>query len=87
MDRPVGRCAEVSGDNPYTAVRRDEYATLGDAYRLCRQDPEAFAAGAQYALDKLNSHSGPIQDTGVLGDYLRSWSAEILTRALNGEPQ
>lgn len=75
----------------YDEVRRDEYATLGDSYRMCRQDPEAFAAGVQYALDRLNSPSGPAADLRIISsltaDYLLSWSAEILTRALRGEPQ
>lgn len=77
--------------DPYESVRRDEYATLGDAYRLCRRDPGAFAAGVQYALDKLNSSSGPAADLRITSphtaDYLLRWSAEILQRALDGEPQ
>lgn len=81
----------MSGD-PYTEVRRPEYSTLGDAYRMCEKHPEAFAAGAQYALDKLTGNSGPLSDLrgGVfdrLQDSLRISAAEILTRALNGEPQ
>lgn len=78
--------------DPYTAVRRDEYATLGDAYRMCEQDPEAFAAGVQYALDKITGNSGPLADLGgpffdAAQRSLRLTAAEILTRALTGEPQ
>ena len=82
----------MSAADPYTAVRRDEYSTLGDAYRMCRQDPEAFAAGAQYALDKITGASGPLSDLrGTVFDAaqraIRSAAAEILQRALDGEPQ
>ena len=31
----------------YAAVRRPEYSTLGDAYRMCKQDPEVFAGLAR----------------------------------------
>lgn len=79
----------MSGDR-YGAVRRDEYSTLGDAYRMVRQDPEAFAAGAQYALDKMHAEweqylKGVIADHTA--EYLSNRAAEILQRAIDGEPQ
>lgn len=82
----------MSDEDPYSDVRRDEFSTLGDAYRMCRQDPEAFAAGAQYALDKMTGASGPLCDLrGGIYDMvhrsIRSAAARILTRALEGEPQ
>lgn len=82
----------VTVDDPYAAVRRDEYSTLGDAYRMCRQDPEAFAAGAQYALDRITGNSGPLSDLhgpvfDVARQSLRLSAAETLQRALDGEPQ
>jgi hypothetical protein len=74
-------------NDPYGEVRRDEYSTLGDAYRMCRQDPEAFAAGAQYALDRLtNEHNGLTLEQHKR-EFLLLTAAETLTRALAGEPQ
>ncbi|SHU99021.1 hypothetical protein [Mycobacteroides abscessus] len=75
----------------YDDVRRPEFSTLEDAYRMCRKDPEAFAAGAQYALDKITGSSGPLSGIGGVferaHESLERSAAEILTRALNGEPQ
>lgn len=79
----------IDGDS-YSAVRREEFSTLGDAYRMCRQDPEAFAAGAQYALDKMHAEWETYMK-GLIPDhtakYLSNRAAEILQRALDGEPQ
>lgn len=82
----------MTADDPYAAVRRDEYSTLGDAYRMCRQDPESFAAGAQYALDRITGNSGPLSGLGgpvfdAAQRSVRFSAAEILQRALDGEPQ
>lgn len=76
----------------YDNVRRPEYSTLGDSYRMCRQDPEAFVAGVQYALDKVNNtSSGLAEIVGInnpgLVAFMDQWSAEILQRAIDAEPQ
>jgi hypothetical protein len=80
----------MAATDPYGAVRRDEYSTLGDAYRMCRQDPEAFAAGAQYALDKMHAEWERYM-MGIIpahtAEFLSSRATEILQRALDGEPQ
>lgn len=81
----------MSGEDVYGAVRIEDYSTLGDSYRMCAQDPAAFAAGAQYALDKITGNSGPLSGIGGVFEQahqsLRVSAAEILTRALRGEPQ
>lgn len=75
----------------YGEVRRPEYGTLGDGYRMYNKCPDAFVAGAQYVLDKLNSTHGPVVTVSYsspeMAEYLNGWSAEILRRALEGEPQ
>jgi hypothetical protein len=69
----------------YTATRLATYATLGDAHRMHAQDPAAFAAGVQYALDRLNNHAGLLALVDpALARYIDTWSAETLSWALDG---
>lgn len=72
--------------NAYDDARVDGAKTLGDSYRHCERDPEAFIAGCQYALDSVLSK---VEHLGipVSSAYIDSIAAEVLRRAIRGEPQ
>lgn len=68
----------------YEAQRRPEMSTYGDSIRWRDKNPDAFRAGAQFALDRLLAQwkQGPF-DTFVR-DMLTNTAARIL--AATGDP-
>jgi hypothetical protein len=80
----------------YKQARVDGAKTAGDSYRHYLNNPEAFVAGVQYALDRVLSQSKryynlPYPADGV-GDVvtvhmLHVMGVDILEKAKRGEPQ
>jgi hypothetical protein len=70
------------GDEPeYDEVRKREYSTFGDALRMRKRSPQVFAAGAQYALDRLlaNLRYAPMDDS--LRELVEYMAARVLEKA------
>ena len=67
----------------YGKVRREEHSTLGDAIERFDRDQDAFTAGVQYALDKLNANTHRNFSSAV-GAYIEATAADILTRVHEG---
>lgn len=70
----------------YDDARVEGAKTLGDAYRHVRRDPDAFVAGAQYALDSMLKELETVSGSPVR-DYHDHLATRILERAKAGEPQ
>ncbi|MBU8830809.1 hypothetical protein [Mycolicibacterium goodii] len=68
----------------YDLARRDEHSTLGDALERYERDADAFAAGAQYALDRIvaDVRALPIN---LFAGYICGTAADVLTRIHRGE--
>lgn len=74
----------------YASARWPEHSTLGESGDRFRRDPDAFAAGAQYALDRLvgsidqasRDFSGIAQQ---FAEYLNGRAADILTNVHDRE--
>jgi hypothetical protein len=68
----------------YTLVRRPEHATLGDAAERYQRDPDAFTAGAQYALDVLLSRNEDTLKLYGLDKLVVGSAADVLTQVHDG---
>jgi hypothetical protein len=70
----------------YDLVRKAEHATLGDSYERLQRDPDAFTAGAQYALDHMLSRT--VETINLFGEsagsLLVSQAADILAHVHDG---
>lgn len=78
--------ADRAEPDVYDLERVEGMKTLGDAYRHCRRDQDAFVAGAHYALDKMLNSLADL-DGQLRRDYNAARAADILRRAKAGEPQ
>lgn len=68
----------------YYATRKPEHSTLGDAADRFRRDPDAFTAGAQYALDSMTGTIDRLLMDPNTSEYLISRAAEILAGVHSG---
>lgn len=72
----------------YDRERKTEHNTVGDARERYDRDADAFAAGAQWAMDNLLSDLLSDGVSGVLGpsisEYVDAECARLLARAHRG---
>lgn len=71
----------------YDDARVEGAKTLGDAYRHHRRDPDAFVAGAQYALDAvLAEQEHRLAGLPLSATILDRLAAGVLEQAKAGDP-
>lgn len=71
----------------YQDARDMNCATLGEAADMRKRSPKAFAAGAQYALDRLLCNNTDILEcfSADLLKIIEGSAAELLTQARTGD--
>lgn len=74
----------TASTDKYAAVRRPEHSTVGDSVERYNRDPDAFAAGAQHALDKLTGSIDRLLMDPNTSEYLIGLAADVLSNVHDG---